>query len=167
METQTRTEQRQPITGKEGAEIEVGVAADWTKNYRTRHPGSTISQFFGVEILQQILQQPDCLGIRIYYANSKSLNGWQRFIVAIANFLVRVLADAEGEKHLILAGATREGLDQIPETDPSGAKEVEMKVMSLKISTAAAGSKTTILAEQSMPCPGAAGCPQNALTGAK
>jgi hypothetical protein len=165
METQTRTERPHPITGKEGAEIEVSVAADWTKNHRNRHPGTTISEFFGAEIIQQILGQPDCMGIRIYYSNSKSLNGWQLFIVAVANFLIKVLANAEGEKHLILAGATKEGLDQIPGTDTGSTNEGEMKVMALKMSTASAKSDATILGEQSMPCPGAAGCPQNVLTG--
>jgi hypothetical protein len=166
METQTRTERPQPITGKEGAEIEVSIAADWTKNHRLRHPGTKISEFFGAEIIQQILGQPGCMGLRIYYSNSKPLNGWQRFIVAIANFLVRVLADAEGDRHLILAGATKEGLDQIPGTDTGSNNDGEMKVMALKITDAAAGGSKTILGEQSMPCPGAAGCPQNILTGA-
>ena len=34
METQARTS---PITGKEGAEIKLSVAAEWTKNHRERH----------------------------------------------------------------------------------------------------------------------------------
>ncbi|MDB5153835.1 MAG: hypothetical protein JWR54_2586, partial [Mucilaginibacter sp.] len=93
METQERISL---LTGKEGAEIAVNLAADWTKNYRNRNRGSVISQFFGFEILQRILQQPDCIGIRIYYANSKPLNAWQRFILSIANFLIKDVANAEG-----------------------------------------------------------------------
>ncbi|MGZ3752468.1 MAG: hypothetical protein ACXVB0_02945 [Mucilaginibacter sp.] len=168
METKERTT---PITGKEGAEIKVHVAADWTRNHRLRHPGGTISQFFGFEILQRILQQPDCMGIRIYYANSAPLNGWQRFIIAIANFLVRVVADADGEKHLILTGVTKEGLDQIPVHDKGEVAVAEtatadVKMFKSNVAVADTTSKT-LLAEQAMPCPGAAGCPQNVLTGSK
>ena len=111
METQARTS---PITGKEGAEIELQLAAEWTKNHRERHPHGSISQFFGIEILQRLLQQPGCLGIRIYYANSQKLNGWQKFILALANFLKKSVAGAVGEDHFILVGATAEGLDQLP-----------------------------------------------------
>lgn len=161
METKERT---CPVTGKEGAEIELHVAADWTRNHRHRHPGGTISQFFGVEILQRILQQPGCLGIRSYYANSKPLNGWQRCIVSIANFLIGVVADAEGEKHLVLAGVTEDGKDQIPEPGDMIAANTRVQTFrSNAVSTAT--SSTTLLAEQSVPCPGSAGCPTNVLTG--
>jgi hypothetical protein len=146
------------LTGKEGAEIAVNLAADWTKNYRNRNRGSVISQFFGFEILQRILQQPDCIGIRIYYANSKPLNAWQRFILSIANFLIKDVANAEGELHLILAGVTTEGLDQIPGSDTG------IKTFALKID-AAGETSSTILGEQSVPCPGGVGCPTNTLTG--
>ena len=148
-----------PITGKEGAVIDIGVAADWTKYHRDRCPGGTISQFFGCEILQRLLQQPGCMGIRIYYANSKPLNGWQRFIVSIANFCIKVLANAEGEVHFVLAGVTKEGLDQIP-------LRTEDAVRTFTTNVAATATTTdTVLVEQAHPCPGSAGCPQNVLTG--
>lgn len=163
METKERTS---PITGKEGSEIEVHVAAEWTRNHRHRQSDKTISQFFGFEILQRILQQPDCLGIRIYYANSKPLNGWQRFIVSIANFLIKVVASAEGETHLVLTGVTKEGLDQIPESGKVEVATENVDVKMFKSNAAPAGTtSTTLLAEQSMPCPGAPNCPKNVLTG--
>ena len=98
--------ERDPITGKEGAEIELHIAAEWTRNHRQRNPHGSISQFFGQEILQRLLQQPGSLGIRIYYGNSQKLNGWQRFIFAIANFLKKTLAGGVGEDHFILAAVT-------------------------------------------------------------
>jgi hypothetical protein len=159
-------ERKCPITGKEGAEIKVHVAADWTKNHRHRHPGGIISQFFGVDILDRILKQPNCLGIRIYYANSKPLNGWQSFIVSIANFLIKVVADAEGEKHLIITGVTEEGMDQIPEHGSGNIAVAAATGQTFQAMTAQVAPYTNILGEQSMPCPGGAGCPQNALTGA-
>jgi hypothetical protein len=157
METQERTS---ILTGREGAEIAVNVASDWTKNHRDRNPGGVISQFFGFEILQRILQQPDCIGIRIYYANSKPLSGWQRFIMSIANFLIKGVANAEGEVHLVLAGVTKDALDQIP------GSHTGIETFALKIDAASAGeTSSTILGEQSVPCPGGVGCPTNTLTG--
>ena len=169
METKERTT---PITGKEGSEINVKVAAEWTKNHRDRyHKGVIISQFFGTEILQRILQQPDCMGIRIYYANSAKLSGFQKFMVGIANFLKNICG-AHGEVHLVLTGATKEGIDQIPS---SGEMEVSTPVAEpqlFRANVAATAPVATpnvsskpILGEQSMPCPGAAGCPKNVLTG--
>src|ERR1700755_3639442 len=111
METTTRT----PITGKEGAEIDLLLAAEWTKNHRDRNPHGLLSQFFGTEILTRLLQQPGCLGIRIYYGNSQKLNGWQKFIFAIANFLKRAVAGAPVKDHFILVGVTAAGLDLLPE----------------------------------------------------
>lgn len=160
METQTK---RSPITGKEGAEIELSLAAEWTRNHRERHPHTTISQFFGNEILQRLLQQPDCLGIRIYYGNSQKLNGWQKFILSISNFLNKTVAGAVGEDHFILVGVTAEGLDQLPNKKVDAATDETHK--SLAIAAAATSSEGGIVVEQAHPCPGSAGCPQNALTG--
>ena len=119
MATTTRT----PITGKEGAEIELSVAAEWTKNHRERQSFGSISQFFGNEILQRLLQQPGSMGIRIYYANSHKLNGWQKFILSIANFLKKTVAGAVGEDHFILVGVNAQGLDQLP-TEPTAQAQV-------------------------------------------
>jgi hypothetical protein len=146
METQERAA---VLTGKEGAEIEVTVASDWTKNHRHRNPGGVVSQFFGREILERILQQPDCVGLRIYYANSKPLSGWQRFVK-------RSLPKDEGEVHLVLAGVTSDGTDQIPASGP------KLEAFALQSNAASAA---TILGEQSVPCPGGVGCPNNVLTG--
>jgi hypothetical protein len=169
---------RTPITGKEGCEIEVKTAAEWTRNHRIRYPHGTISQFFGIEILQRLLQQPECMGIRIYYANSKPVSGWQRFFLAIANFF-KAIAGGDGEVHLVLTGATAEGLDQIPSSGEMavGSDSVAPKVLiqsnvaapapdpgPAPVAAAPAVAGKNILVEQSMPCPGAAGCPQNILT---
>jgi hypothetical protein len=157
METQVR---KAPLTGKEGAVIEVATAADWTKNHRHRNPGGAVSHFFGQDILQRILGQPECIGLRFYYANSTPLNGWQRFIMSIANFLIKDVANSVGDVHLIISGVTEEGFDQIPtsitpEAQLGGSAHVEM----LKVAAPAA------LGEQSVVCPGGAGCPSNILSG--
>lgn len=159
METTVRAT---PITGKEGAEIELNVAAEWTKNHRERHPHNSISQFFGNEILKKLLDQPGCLGIRIYYANSQKLNGWQKFILSISNFLKKSVAGAVGEDHFILVGATAEGLDMLPRDNKIDTSQT-YKAMSVTADSASASTGTVV--EQAHPCPGSAGCPKNVLTG--
>lgn len=156
METQNR---QHPIDGTEGDPIDIKIAAAWTKNYRIMNPNETISHFFGNQILQQILEQPECLGIRIYYANEVRLNWIQRIFVAISNFL-RWIVGAYGVKHLILVGSDRDGIDQIPEQVPTITPlDPEKPMMAMSFKAAA-----PTIAEQASPCPGGAGCPENALT---
>src|SRR6476661_6474166 len=41
----------------------------WTKNYRVSMPeGATLGYFFGRSVIEAILDQPGCAGIRIYNA---------------------------------------------------------------------------------------------------
>jgi hypothetical protein len=149
------TETREPkggLTGKEGSVIDIKVAAEWTRNHRHKNPGGVISQFFGKEILTRILNQPDCIGIRLYYANSKPSTGWQRLVK-------KCFKKSEGEVHLIISGVTMDGMDQLPK---SGKMEEGEAIESHALAKAASRS---ILGEQSVPCPGGAGCPSNVLTG--
>ncbi|AYL97969.1 hypothetical protein [Mucilaginibacter celer] len=160
METQEKRP-TSPITGQEGAPIELDLAAQWTENHRHRNPKDIISQFFGQEILHRILDQPGCMGIRIYYANDQRLNSWQKFWVAVSNFLLSVIANVGGQKHFIITGVLETGEDQLPEETTSKAKSAEgVQTFSLMSATT-----SNIIGEQSMPCPGSANCPQNKLTG--
>jgi len=160
METQERRPSS-PITGKEGAPIELDLAAQWTENHRHRNPKDNISQFFGREILNTILSQPDCMGIRIYYANDQRLNAWQKFWIAISNFLLSVIANVSGQQHFIITGVLETGEDQLPEDNAPKAKSTEgVQTFSLMSATT-----SNTLGEMSIPCPGGAGCPQNRLTG--
>jgi hypothetical protein len=86
------------LTGSEGAEWDLKIAAEWTKNYRDKFPGETISHFFGRELLQKILAQDGCMGLRFYHA-----------------------IDDSGNKHLIIVGATSDGNDQLPAQSPTDA----------------------------------------------
>lgn len=74
-----------------GGAIDLEVAAGWTKNYREKHPHQTISHFFGRGILEEILAQDDCVGIRFYHAY-----------------------DHDGKKHLVIVGVHADGKDQSP-----------------------------------------------------
>ena len=151
------------LTGREGGEFDLDTAANWTKNYRDKHPGETLSQFFGKNILQEILAQENCLGIRFYYAFDKPLNGWQRFTVAVSNFILKVIGNIEGGKHLIITGAISTGLDLLPEPKIA-APPVGQPMMKAEMMGVTAPVKY-LVGEQSQPCPGSPGCPQNVLTG--
>jgi hypothetical protein len=153
METKETREPKGRLTGKEGSVIDIKVAAEWTRNHRHKNPGSVISQFFGKEILERILQQPDCIGIRMYYANSKPSNGWQRLVK-------KCFKKSQGELHLIISGVTEDGMDQLPKSG----KVVEGEAIESHVALAHA-AKGNILGEQAIPCPGGTGCPQNVLTG--
>jgi hypothetical protein len=59
----------QPIyDGSDGSRIDLSTARQWAQNYRTANPNDTESHYFGRNVLDQILAQPGCTGIRIYYA---------------------------------------------------------------------------------------------------
>lgn len=55
-----------PFNGTEGSAIDLTEAADYTANYRTDNPGMTLGFFMGKDIIQQILNQDGCMGIRVY-----------------------------------------------------------------------------------------------------
>ena len=48
--------------------ISLAAAAAMTKDYRDNNPGALVGGFFGKDALQAILDQPECVGIRYYYA---------------------------------------------------------------------------------------------------
>ncbi|TAE89020.1 MAG: hypothetical protein EAY81_02545 [Bacteroidetes bacterium] len=77
------------FNGNEGAPIDLALAAQWTANYRTNNPSGIRAHFFGRDILEKILAQEGCMGIRMYYA----LND-------------------EGEQQLVLVGADAGEKDQ-------------------------------------------------------
>jgi hypothetical protein len=79
------------FTGTEGEAIDLAQAAAWTANYRKQHEGVTEAvkaHFFGRDIMQQILEQEGCVGIRMYYA-----------------------LDDNSQQQLILVGVNAEGQD--------------------------------------------------------
>lgn len=53
--------------GTEGGEITLSAAAAMTKEYRMRGGSSTHGHFFGRDAILALLEQPGCVGIRIYY----------------------------------------------------------------------------------------------------
>jgi len=171
MEKNPSQEPRPVLTGEEADPISLEQAAAWTSYYRERYPDEVVSYFFGINIINEITRQDGCVGLRVYYANSKPLSSFQKFIVSISNFLRKTVANAEGEKHLIVVGADRYGHDQLPENGHKslrGKSDMEgFDTGVTKRSVMYAGEKTPehyTIAEQATPCPGP-GCPKNQLTG--
>lgn len=170
MKTITKPNQNQKpvLTGEEADPIALKQAAEWTRNYRERYPNEVISYFFGINIIKEIIHQEGCIGLRIYYANSKPLSSFQKFVLSISNFL-RTIVSAEGEKHLIVVGSDKFGNDQLPgdsnslgndESDRQTEKEETSKKM---MYSSESSLKQYIIAEQASPCPGP-GCPKNQLS---
>ncbi len=80
--------------GSEGDPISLGNAKQWAANYRDKNPGSIEAHFFGSAIIKQILAESGCVGIRMYYT-----------------------IDNNGQKQIVLVGATSNGSDLFPATD--------------------------------------------------
>jgi len=54
--------------GNEGKVVSLEEAAIWTANYRNSiQPGETIAHFIGKNKLLELLEQENCVGVRIYY----------------------------------------------------------------------------------------------------
>lgn len=63
-------------TGNENHDISLDAAAQMTKNFRdTVSTTATIALYFGKKAIQDILNQENCVGLRLYYAiNENSQN---------------------------------------------------------------------------------------------
>lgn len=79
------------FNGTEGMAMDPEQAVAWTAKYReTEGENATKANFYGREILQKLLDQDGCMGIRIYYA-----------------------IDENGQKQMVLVGVDAEGNDII------------------------------------------------------
>lgn len=79
------------FNGDEGTVVSLNDASRWTANYRKTVPaGDIIAHFIGKEKLLEILNQEDCVGVRIYYG----------------------IGD-DGKKNLILVGAEANENDMV------------------------------------------------------
>lgn len=158
------------LTGREGEPFDLEVSSNWTKNYRDLHPGETISNFFGREIIDKILAQEGCMGLRLYNSHSKPLNGWQRAMVSVSNFILKVIGNIEGEQHIIICGSTSDGNDMLHTTTkpptPVGEPLVRTELAKV-VADAPAPQPLDIVGQEAMPCPGSPGCPKNVMTVSK
>jgi len=128
------------LTHKIGEEFDLNLASEWTKNHRDRNPTDPHSHFFGKEILQKIMDQEGCVGLRFYYAHSEPANS------------------TGGERHLIITGAKADGTDML---NTIAAKKLSRKALK------GIAPADDIIAQEAMPCPGSPGCPKNLMNGHK
>lgn len=91
------------FTGQEGDPITLDLAREWTKNYRELNPDRIEAHFFGNEIIKQILNQSECVGIRIYYAIDDK--GVQQLLLvgvdATGNNLLPGMQTTDGDGNII------------------------------------------------------------------
>ena len=90
----SRAERPAPsFDGTEGAVLDLATAKAWTANFRKASGKSDeiLAHYFGKEIIEGILSQSDCVGMRIYYA-----------------------LDEKGEKKLLLIGVDSSGENILP-----------------------------------------------------
>jgi hypothetical protein len=83
--------------GSDSGPIDLATAQLWTQNFQNASaPGEVRSHYFGRNIIDQVLAQPGCKGIRIYYALNDQ--GAKELVIAGVNgtggTLKFVLADA-------------------------------------------------------------------------
>ncbi len=89
-----KTQQIMSFNGSEGDPISLEDAAAMTEAYRTENPTAKKGHFFGIDILNKILTQRKCKGIRFY-------NG----------------LNSSGDHTLIAVGAKSNEDDQISSSD--------------------------------------------------
>lgn len=115
-----------------GSKISLETVRSWTNNYRKNNKDTT-SHFFGRVVIENLLKQPGCAGIRIHYA-----------------------VDEKGHKQLVLSGVNRAGKDQLPK------HRVTTEVQNgqhLAMAAADENDEVGELYDQSWPCPQTKGCP--------
>jgi hypothetical protein len=81
--------------GTEGAPETRAKAETWTAAYRTASPGETKGHFIGKDIINDILEQVGCMGIRIYYGLD---NGTKKLLLVGTDAAEN---DMLGEGHLV------------------------------------------------------------------
>lgn len=60
------------FTGNENHSISLEAASELTKNYRDHYPNAIKGFYFSKSAILEILNQPNCVGIRIYYGEDNS-----------------------------------------------------------------------------------------------
>lgn len=74
------------VTGTEGGAISKETAERWINRYRNSVPkGVVTAHLFGRQIIDQVLAQQGCVGVRIYYATDD--NGAKQLVVYGVNNL--------------------------------------------------------------------------------
>ncbi len=139
MENEKKLEQetdfRRGNLEKVGGPIALEKVRLWTNNYRRMNDKDiTTSHFFGRGVIEKILRQTGCAGIRMHYA-----------------------IDDRGHKQLILSGVDRFGKDQLPHQKNVLNEGGEHHAVMALAAGDDAGNDNGFY-DQSWPCPETKGC---------
>lgn len=93
------TTKNQKLTAEVGAEVGVELGAQMISSYRQANPTDTVGYFIGRNILEQVMAQPGCVGIKFYNAYNE----------AGAKTLVYVGINAAGNDMLSIASVNTNG----------------------------------------------------------
>jgi hypothetical protein len=85
------------LNRSEGTLISTEVSRQWMANYTSKNPSGFRAHFFGFEIVNQILNQSGCIGIRMCYALNNS-----------------------GVQQILLVGVSSNGENILPTTQVAG-----------------------------------------------
>ncbi|TRX58704.1 hypothetical protein FNH22_12565 [Fulvivirga sp. M361] len=85
------------FNGTEGRPITLEQAKRWTKRYQDENKGAVKAHFYGCERLRELLDEPECVGIRIYYG-----------------------LDDDGKRKLVLVGAKADQNNILPQEEGKG-----------------------------------------------
>jgi hypothetical protein len=92
-----------PITTQEDQHISLNDAAAMTLKFRQSNPlGSVVAHLFAREVIDEILAQPGCEGIRIYHG------------IDAGNAPVLVVTGVDGNKDDMYQGTLAEHADKCP-----------------------------------------------------
>jgi len=67
------------FNGNEGEQVTLTTATAWTKKYRASNPGAIKASFYGINKINDVLNQPGVVGIRFY--NGEDQNGDNNLIL--------------------------------------------------------------------------------------
>ena len=83
------------FNGTEGGEITLAAGAALTAEYRRLNPDERKGHFFGKDILNEILEQEGCMGIRMYYG--VDVNGDKELVIVGANAAENDMTELVGD----------------------------------------------------------------------
>jgi len=87
-------------------------------------------------------------------------------MVAISNFILKVIGNIEGGRHIIITGAVHDGSDMLNTKPAAPAGEPMARAEMATVMTAATAT-ADIIAQEALPCPGSPSCPKNKLSSSK
>jgi len=88
------------FNGMESDSVSISEAQHSISNFSTGNTGGIVAHFFGFDIINQILSQSNCVGLRCYFA-----------------------LDDNGVQQLLLVGATKNGQNILPTSSSTSRTE--------------------------------------------